>query len=96
MADDLTEARLEINRIDGEMAELFLQRMAAVKRIAAYKRERGLPIRDESRERAVIEHNLGYIPREELRSFYVRFMQSVMDVSRLYQQHLMTREEEDA
>ena len=37
----LDEARLEIDRVDGEMRRLFQERMAAVEKVAAYKKELG-------------------------------------------------------
>ena len=85
----LQEAREQINAIDREMARLFEQRMAAVARVAAYKRERGLPILDAQRERQVIAHNREYIQDEALRGHYARFMQGVMDVSKAYQRQWM-------
>ena len=48
-------ARKEINRIDAEMAALFEQRMHEVERIARYKKENGLPVRDPRREAALID-----------------------------------------
>ena len=89
MNDELNEARAIINETDREMARLFSRRMEAAKRIAAYKRARGIPILDAGREQEIIARNLSYVPQEELRSFYVRFMQDVMDVSKLYQRRLM-------
>ena len=50
MMDKLSVAREEINRIDREMAKLFCERMEAVKSVAEYKKERGLPILDSTRE----------------------------------------------
>lgn len=85
----LQEAREQINAIDREMARLFEQRMAAVARVAAYKRERGLPILDAQRERQVIARNREYIQDEALRGHYARFMQGVMDVSKAYQRQWM-------
>ena len=46
----LTEARAAIGEADREMARLFVRRMEAVREIAAYKRERGLPILDAAQE----------------------------------------------
>ena len=47
--DELKECRLGINEIDEEMARLFEKRMGYAKRIAAYKKENGLPVRDPGR-----------------------------------------------
>ena len=44
--DLLKEARETINRVDSEMARLFEERMDAVRKVAEYKAERGLPVLD--------------------------------------------------
>ena len=41
--NELEEARKIINQTDEQMAELFARRMEAVRQIAAYKKEKGLP-----------------------------------------------------
>ena len=46
----LEEARLIINEVDSKMVELFKERMKAAKMVAEYKKERGLPVFDASRE----------------------------------------------
>ncbi|MBQ3955323.1 MAG: chorismate mutase, partial [Clostridia bacterium] len=48
--NELDLARRTISEVDLEMAALFSRRMEAVKRIAAYKKERGLPVYDPARE----------------------------------------------
>ncbi|MBQ3356625.1 MAG: chorismate mutase [Oscillospiraceae bacterium] len=87
---ELKEAREQISRIDEEMASLFLRRMEAAGEIAAYKRERGLPIEDKEQEARVIEAHSAGIEDEALRSLYVRFLQSTMDVSKRWQQRLIS------
>ena len=57
--DSLETARNAINEIDEKMAELFKQRMLAVRDIAAYKKERGMAIFDAEREKTVIARNVG-------------------------------------
>ena len=87
---DLKEARETISRIDAEMALLFTQRMEAAREIAAYKKERGLPIEDREQEKRVIDAHSRQIEDESLRSFYIRFLQNTMDVSKQWQHHLMS------
>ena len=87
--DSLDKARREINEIDKEMAELFVRRMEAAKVVAEYKKERGLAILDPVREEQVIRQNSNYVEDEELREFYVNFIQNTMAVSRSYQSRLM-------
>ena len=49
---DIREIRGRIDDIDGQIIDLFAQRMACVAEVAEYKRERGLPVLDRGRERA--------------------------------------------
>lgn len=83
--DTLSKAREEINKVDKEMANLFCRRMQAVKDVAEYKKERGLPILDKEREEAVIEKNSGLVLDEELRSYYINFLRYNMELSRNFQ-----------
>jgi chorismate mutase/prephenate dehydratase len=87
--DELLKARAQINRVDKEMAQLFLERMEAVKRVAQYKKERGLPVLDTSREKEVIEKNSADISDPVLREYYARFLQEEMKLSRKYQRLLL-------
>ena len=59
--DKLASARKEIEEIDREIAQLYLRRLEAVKPIAAYKKEHGLPVFDGKREDDLIKRNLGFI-----------------------------------
>lgn len=88
--DKLQEARLRINEIDKEMAALFERRMQAAKVIAEYKKERGLKVYDAKREQALIEKNAAYIEDHDIRSYYVRFLQDEMAVSKQYQEHIIS------
>ncbi|MBE6536465.1 MAG: chorismate mutase [Ruminococcaceae bacterium] len=85
---DLNEVRKEINEIDKQMRELFAKRMAAAHEVAEYKIAHGLPILDSARENEVIEKNASQLPDEQLRPYYVSFLQGNMAVSRSYQDML--------
>ena len=87
--NDLSLARQEINEVDEEMARLFVRRMHAVARVAAYKIAHGLPIYDEARENEVIARNAARVEEEELRAFYVQYLSEGMRVSRRYQEKLV-------
>ncbi len=87
--DKLNKAREIISQTDKEIAALFEKRMAAVKEVAEYKKERGLPIYDGAREDALIKANLDNIENEEIKEFYVPFMKNTMDVSKRYQHRIL-------
>ena len=86
---ELQEIRDEIRQIDEEMAELFCRRMEAVRKVAAYKNRRGLPILDPEQEARVIEGRSLLIKDPELRPFYIEFLKDVMKVSKHWQQYLI-------
>lgn len=88
----LDKAREIIDRVDREMAALFIERMEASRLVAEYKLEKGLPILDSAREAEVIRKNLEYLKDADdaVRDFYVNFMRETMAVSKRYQSRLMT------
>ena len=81
---DLTEARKEIDKIDETMAMLFVRRMELVDKVNEYKAANSLPVRDQSREKAVIEKHIITVP-EKWQASYRSFMRSVFKISRNYQ-----------
>lgn len=87
--NDLSEARKIIDRVDGEMARLFCERMRAVAMVAQTKKEKGLPIYDPAREDEVLRRNSARVEDENLKSYYVNFLKSNMELSRAYQSRLL-------
>ncbi len=81
----LDTAREIINETDKEMAKLFEKRMRAVEMVAEYKMKHGLPILDKERESFVIKRNSELIEDRTLREYFVKFLESNMDVSKKYQ-----------
>lgn len=86
---DLEKGRELINQTDKEMARLFEQRMDAVKMVAAYKKEHGLPVEDLSREKEMVKNNTHGIENEEYRPYYVNFLQSVVNVAKSLQHRML-------
>ena len=86
---NLEAARETIDRIDNEMAALFEARMNAVKKIAEYKKEHGLPVRDPAREEALIARCLEKIGDPEVKAHYLLFLRGVIDASCAYQESLI-------
>ena len=81
---DLLEKRELINKVDAKMKALFLERMDIVKDIALYKKENGMEIFDEKRE-AEMKKRLTQDLEEPLRSLYLAFLETTVDVSKKYQ-----------
>lgn len=86
----LNIAREIIDATDKEMAVLFKRRMEAAKLVAEYKMANGLPIKDKEREEKIIIRNSRYMDGEEdiVKSCYISFMRSVIDLSCKYQQNI--------
>lgn len=87
---EIDVARQEIEQIDKEIANLFEKRMAVAKDIAAYKKERGLSVKDTARETALLNKNRAYIKNPEFEEYYVQFQKSVTDLSCKYQERLLS------
>lgn len=83
-------ARKEIEKVDKQIAALFEERMKHVKEVGDYKREYGLPILDEGREKALVERNVSYINDPDLEAYYRDFMHSIMSISKRYQHRLFS------
>ena len=89
MENKLQKAREIINRVDKQMADLFVERMHAAEMVADYKKEHGLEILDANREEEIVKRNSEYVQDEKIRSYYVNFLKNNMQVSRSYQSELM-------
>ena len=86
---DIQEAREKIRQVDEEMAVLFRRRMEAVRAVAEYKGERGLPVEDLAQEKKNIDFQSARVGQEDLKPFYIRFLQDTMDVSKRYQHRIL-------
>lgn len=87
--NELEMSRNEIVKIDEEMAKLFERRMKASETIAHFKKERGLSVRDYSREEDLINRNRKYIQNAEVEGYYVQFLKDTIDISCSYQAKIM-------
>ncbi len=86
---DLDKARQAINEADRDIARLFEQRMQAVRQVASYKKEHGIPVEDSAREEHIVRKNAAYIEREEDRSYYVSFLRSAIEQSKRLQHRML-------
>ncbi len=90
MPNKLEQAREIINQADAQMAELFVKRMRAAEMVYEHKKEFGLPILDEKREKEVIEKNSALIEDDILKGYYMDFQKHLMALSRSYQYRLQS------
>lgn len=84
----LENARIEINKIDKEMAKLFEQRMKAVEDVIEYKIENNMDIFDSSREKEIIEKNTKLLENDKYSKYYVEFIENLMNISKKYQKKI--------
>ena len=88
MSSKLEEARKSINEVDAQMAQLFVKRMRAAEMVYEHKKEFGLPILDQRREKTVIENNSALVRDPVLKGYYMDYLKHLMSVSRAYQYRL--------
>lgn len=86
---NLENARQKINEIDKEMALLFTERMNAVKQVAEYKRLHGIQVEDTVREAENLKRNSLLIEDENLKPYYVSFLQRNMEISKNFQHRIL-------
>ncbi len=85
---DLTELRAQIDEIDAQMVALFARRMEVAAGVAAYKREKGLPVLDEGREREKLSAVAQKAP-EGMQDYTKMLYSYLFDMSRAYQDKLL-------
>ena len=82
----LEQAREKIANADRQMAKLFEERMEAVRAVADYKKEHGLPVEDKAQEAKKLSEAGRLIGDPELRPYYAQFLQSTMNISKSLQE----------
>ena len=90
--DKLEKARAEINEIDEKILKLFEDRMKAVEDVVAFKIENNKEVFDPEREAQVIEINTQKMKNQKLISYYRDYIQSMMNISKKYQQSIINHE----
>ncbi|MHC6180529.1 bifunctional chorismate mutase/prephenate dehydratase [Clostridium sp. JNZ X4-2] len=83
--ESLDELRNKINKIDGEMIELFQQRMNIVSKVAEYKEKKHMEILDKSREEDIIKIHLDNIGHRSMANEIEVFLRDVMSISKSLQ-----------
>ncbi|MCR5576851.1 MAG: chorismate mutase [Oscillospiraceae bacterium] len=85
---ELNDCRARLDRIDGEILALFVERMEYVAEIAAWKREHGMPVLDREREREKLDALKAQTP-EALKEYSAALFSEIMELSRAYQDRLL-------
>ena len=84
MSETLEELRGRLDQIDQQMVDLFKARMELSGQVAEYKREKGIPVLDAGRERALLG-KVGERAGEELADYAQSMYRTILSASRSYQ-----------
>ncbi len=84
---DLNEIRDKIDKVDDQIIDLFAQRMELSNEVAQYKRAKGIPVIDMTRERDKRNKIFEKSPKE-IREYLPQLYSVVFDLSRSYQNRL--------
>ena len=84
MTLDIKELRNEIDAIDQELIRLFCRRMEVTSKIAAYKKENGLPIYHPGREQEVLQ-KVADLAGSGLRDYAQALYSEIFALSKQYQ-----------
>ena len=85
---DLTEIRGKIDKLDDELAALFVRRMALCAELAAYKKQTAKAVRDASRENAIIARLTDGLSEKDAKAVD-KLYRAIFDISRASQQELL-------
>lgn len=90
---ELSEIRQELDEIDRQLVHLFEQRMNLSLAVAEYKKSKGMPVLDASREQAVLDTRAAMLVdskwEQSLRTFYT----DLMRISRAAQEAFLQEDE---
>ena len=82
---EIIELRKKIELVDKEISILFEKRMDLAKQIGEIKKELQLEIFDEARENYLINENTKNITKDEIKEYYKRLLQCMLNLSKEYQ-----------
>ena len=86
---DLEALRTEIDGIDTQLTDLFVKRMKIAAQIGQYKKEHNLAVMNQGREREILSR-ISQQAGEELDSYARILFATLFDLSRTYQEMLMS------
>jgi len=86
MSEELDLLRKQIDGIDDQLADLFLQRMKVVEQVAQLKREEAIPVLHSGREDQILQRLTEGLNSEQARSLEALYRQ-MFEISREAQSH---------
>lgn len=91
MTMDLEQLRKELDGVDTELTDLFLKRMDLCRQVAEYKKEHGLAVVNQGREREILSR-ISAQAGDQLDGYARILFATLFDLSRTYQGQLMAPE----
>ena len=88
--NELEKLRKEIDGIDRKLLPLFLERMELCSGVAEYKRGAGMPVLDPEREKQVLDNKMKLLEDDSMKSEVYEFFNSIMSISRVRQNMLLS------
>jgi monofunctional chorismate mutase len=85
---DIQDMRKEIDAIDAQLVQLFVERMAVSARIADYKKSENLPIFVPAREREKLA-DVGKKAGEDMADYVQKLYATIFELSRQYQSEVI-------
>ena len=86
---ELEQYRQEIDRIDGELVQLFLERMAVTGKVGEYKQRAGIPVLDAGPEKQVIAAKTDLTDDPARKADVAALYEEIMAISRRQQRKLV-------
>ena len=87
--NEILDMRNEIDSVDRQLVELFEKRMKLVMKIAEYKKQNDINVKDTKREEEVIQKCIETLENKNLEASVVQMMNMIMNISRQLQQELL-------
>ena len=85
---NLTEYRKKLDQIDDKLLQLFIQRMEITEAIAVYKKENGIPVLDNQREKEKLLSIREHSPND-FKEYAADLFSKIMELSRGCQNRIL-------
>lgn len=92
---DLSDIRVELDKVDSEIIELYLKRMELCGHVAQYKIENNMPVLDAVRERQKIDKVRSQVSDEFDKDSVEELFELLMKRSRMLQEEIIKKNKED-
>ena len=85
----MEDYRLELDEIDCEIVALLEKRMTVSEKVGQYKKEQGLPVLDEERERKILQSRGEMLMKKQYKNHITRIFDKILAESRKIQEDFL-------